>query len=253
MLVLSRKPSESFVFPTLGISVEVLRSGTGKVQLGINAPKEITVLRGELVQGPPSWKGDVASGILAAERAELEYQVSDTMNLLASIRSQTGEEVWHELEPLVMQVVERLNVLDSKVKQLAEKEATSSKLKTRVLLVNDNVTERRLLSSFLSMRGLDVSIAADGVAALKRLHEQTHDVVLLDINLPKLDGRWTIERIRDEPAFAQLKIFAASGHTPETLNLTVGPHGVNKWFLKPLDPEALIDAIMDYTSPLNVS
>ena len=48
MLVLSRKQNERILFPTLGITVEVLRAGANKVQLGIDAPREIRVIRDEL-------------------------------------------------------------------------------------------------------------------------------------------------------------------------------------------------------------
>lgn len=52
MLVLSRKQNERILFPTLGITVEVLRAGTNKVQLGIDAPREIRVIRDELNEFP---------------------------------------------------------------------------------------------------------------------------------------------------------------------------------------------------------
>lgn len=48
MLVLSRKEKERILFPTLGITVEVIRTGANKVQLGIDAPREIRVIRDEL-------------------------------------------------------------------------------------------------------------------------------------------------------------------------------------------------------------
>ncbi len=48
MLVLSRKEKERILFPTLGITVEVVRTGANKVQLGIDAPREIRIIRDEL-------------------------------------------------------------------------------------------------------------------------------------------------------------------------------------------------------------
>ena len=47
------------------------------------------------------------------------------------------------------------------------------------------------------------------------------------------------------PASADLKLFAVSGTRPEEMNITVGPTGVNRWFQKPLNPKALIDALRD--------
>jgi CheY-like chemotaxis protein len=91
------------------------------------------------------------------------------------------------------------------------------------------------------MAGLDVDTAGDGTDALDYLHTRSRpDVVLLDMVLPRCDGPTTVREIRRDPAYADLKIFALSGYSPEGFNVTNGPGGVNRWFRKPIDPERLL-------------
>ncbi|MEZ6058664.1 MAG: carbon storage regulator [Planctomycetaceae bacterium] len=52
MLVLSRKVDESIVLPDLGITIKVVSLGNGRVRLGVDAPREVTVLRSEILEEP---------------------------------------------------------------------------------------------------------------------------------------------------------------------------------------------------------
>lgn len=76
-----------------------------------------------------------------------------------------------------------------------------------------------------------------------RLTEKAPDVVLLDIRMPRFDGRKTISAIRKNPDYRGLKLFAVTGSKPEDTDISVGPNGVDRWFVKPLNPKALLDAL----------
>jgi CheY-like chemotaxis protein len=106
-------------------------------------------------------------------------------------------------------------------------------------LVEDNANERELMALFLRGAGLDVATAGDGGDALDYLRQRERpDVVLLDMGLPRVDGATTVRAIRGDPAYAGLKIFAVTGHSPEEFDL--GPRGVDGWFRKPIDPVELL-------------
>ena len=111
----------------------------------------------------------------------------------------------------------------------------------RALLVEDDANESELLAGFLRLSGFSVDTAADGCDALDYLaqHDQP-DVVLLDMQMPRCDGRSTISAIRDNPQFQGLRVFAVSGKVPAELGVTVGPQGVDRWFRKPLNPQSLV-------------
>jgi CheY-like chemotaxis protein len=115
----------------------------------------------------------------------------------------------------------------------------------RALVVEDNDNERELLAGYLRVSGFDVDTAADGLQAMVRLTEKAPDVVLLDMRMPRFDGRKTISAIRNNPDYRAVKLFAVSGMRPEEMNVSLGPSGVDRWFTKPVDPKGLLDALRD--------
>jgi CheY-like chemotaxis protein len=117
--------------------------------------------------------------------------------------------------------------------------------KHRALVVEDDANERELLAGYLRASGFDVETAADGLQAMVRLTQQQPDVVLLDMRMPRFDGRRTVSAIRSNPDYRGLKLFAVSGSEPEDMDITLGPHGVDRWFCKPVDPKRLVDALRD--------
>jgi CheY-like chemotaxis protein len=82
----------------------------------------------------------------------------------------------------------------------------------RVLVVDDDEGIRALVSVVLADEGYDVAAAIDGQDALERCREQCPDVILLDINMPRLNGRAFLERYRrDQTCGAQVVVFSALG------------------------------------------
>ncbi len=94
-----------------------------------------------------------------------------------------------------------------------------------VLVAEDNAVNRELVTEMLEMLGYGVLEARDGQEALEQLAAQLPDVVLLDLQMPRIDGRETIRRIRDNPAWRHLPViactaFAMQGDREEILNLS---------------------------------
>jgi CheY-like chemotaxis protein len=114
----------------------------------------------------------------------------------------------------------------------------------KALLVEDDGNQRELLAGLLRLSGFAVDTAGDGCDALDHLACRGRpDVVLLDMGLPRCDGVTTARRIRRDPALAGLRIFAVSGHTPEEYGLDREPQLIDRWFCKPLDPNALLQEL----------
>jgi CheY-like chemotaxis protein len=116
--------------------------------------------------------------------------------------------------------------------------------KRTALLVDDDANMREMLAVFLRHAGLRVDMAADGLDALcyLRTHERP-DVILIDMVMPRCDGPTTVRAIRRDPAFAGVKILAVSGHGSEEFELDCGPHGIDRWFRKPVDPAELVEEV----------
>jgi two-component system chemotaxis sensor kinase CheA len=76
----------------------------------------------------------------------------------------------------------------------------------RLLVVDDSITARTLLQSILESAGYDVKTAPDGAAAFNALHTDPFDLVVSDIEMPRMDGFELTKRIRGEPKLAELPV-----------------------------------------------
>jgi carbon storage regulator CsrA len=251
MLVLSRGRNDKVVFPTLGISVEILRVAGNKVRLGIDAPHEIPVHRHEVSErieatGESETIRLPSSGKSAA--AKLSHDMRNRLNAAAlglhllHRNVETGDMT--DAEATIFKIFNELKAIENELEQpAASKPISSGEAHHRALIVEDNDNERELLAGCLRASGFDVDTAADGLQAMVRLTEKAPDVVLLDIRMPRFDGRRTISAIRKNPDYRGLKLFAVTGSRPEETDISVGPNGVDRWFVKPLNPNALLDAL----------
>lgn len=245
MLVLSRGANEEIHFPKLGISVKVVRIDGKRVRLGIDAPREIEVLRGELTPNT-----DRSAQSEAAKHAD--HQLRNRLNTarlsleLAALQIERGMN-----EPALDTLSRSLREFDSidhDLQMASAPHAQPAQPETpphpRALLVEDNDNERKLLAGYLSLSGFDVDTAGDGLGALVQLSRcDPPSVVLLDMNMPKLDGRSTLDRIRGQETLRKTRVIAVSGMRPEDAGVEVGPQGVDYWFQKPVDPKAIVAEI----------
>jgi CheY-like chemotaxis protein len=77
-----------------------------------------------------------------------------------------------------------------------------------ILVAEDRDASRELLNVVLHAAGYHVVLAADGEEALLRAAETLADIVILDIHMPRLDGFGVIERLRADPAYADVPVIA---------------------------------------------
>lgn len=111
----------------------------------------------------------------------------------------------------------------------------------KVLLVEDNQAAREGLSQLLGLSGFSVTTANDGVEALERLNEQSFDVMLLDIWLPRMNGLELLEQLRDKPNLPKVIVMTADD-SPETLLLTLRKQAY-QFVSKPVQPAALVELL----------
>ena len=255
MLVLSRRLHEKILFPTIQAAVQVVGVRAGVVRLGIEAPRELPVVREELHEGPakggsaPSQPADRAA---SAEIRDLKHLLRNRLHIgsvgLALLRRQLQDGLIEDAETTLAKVqeefrslVQRLDDEERKPPQAAVPQPPTEARKSKALLVEDNSNECELLATFLRIAGVEVDTAGDGADALQYLRNRGRpDVVLLDMGLPRCDGPTTVREIRRDPSYAGLKIFAVTGHPREEFNLANGPAGVDRWFRKPVDLQVLL-------------
>ncbi len=110
---------------------------------------------------------------------------------------------------------------------------------SRVLLVEDNAINQEIAVQLLQLAGLTVRVAADGAQALDLLERETFSLVLMDIEMPVMDGLETTQKLRADPRFKDLPLIAMTAHAmigDEELFLKVG---MNDYLSKPVTEERL--------------
>jgi CheY-like chemotaxis protein/anti-sigma regulatory factor (Ser/Thr protein kinase) len=114
---------------------------------------------------------------------------------------------------------------------------------TSILLVDDDRTSRLLTETILKKEGWRVSLAKDGVDALKHLRGARFDVMVLDVWMPRMTGLELLEQIRDQDDRPRVVVMT-SDDTPATLMSAVREQAF-RYVQKPIDPAALIAAVRD--------
>lgn len=241
MLVLSRSLRERIVFPHLNVAIEVVAVRGNRVRLGIEAPPEIQVLREELARDPAVGADarELPRGTSHAARNRLNA-VALALCLLEK-QLQAGRTA--DMEATLRTALRDLEELDRKLAG-PEPAAEAGSEGRRALLVEDDANERELLAGILRLSGFQVATAPDGSEALEYLATfRRPDVVLLDMGLPRCDGPTTVASIRQNPALAGLRVVAVTGRTFADLNVPLGPHGVDAWFTKPINPARFLASL----------
>jgi len=116
-------------------------------------------------------------------------------------------------------------------------------MSVRVLAVDDSRTMRNLLNAALVQAGFDVHLAEDGEDGLKQLQEIHPDVVITDINMPRLDGFGFIEAIRSSRSNRTLPILVLTTESAPELKSRARAAGATGWIVKPFDEVKLVAAI----------
>ena len=114
---------------------------------------------------------------------------------------------------------------------------------TRVLTVDDSASMRALLNHALSSRGFAVTQANDGQAALEWLALDEVDVIITDINMPRLDGFGLIERLRSGTRHRDRPILVLSTESSEEKKARARAAGATGWIVKPFDADKLVAAV----------
>jgi two-component system, OmpR family, KDP operon response regulator KdpE len=110
----------------------------------------------------------------------------------------------------------------------------------RVLLVDDEVSIQRSLSSLLRSRGYAVDVAPSGESALKAISDRPPDLVLLDLGLPLLDGGEVCRRVRD---VSPVPIIVLTARNNETEKVSLLDIGADDYVTKPFSPAELLARI----------
>ncbi len=120
--------------------------------------------------------------------------------------------------------------------------------KGKVLIVEDNTVNQRVFATILKREGYDVELASDGEQAIAALGRSAFSLVLMDIQMPGVDGLTATHRIRRNPAWASIPIVAVTAHSPATHRELCLREGMDGFLTKPVNRTALLSVVERYAN-----
>jgi chemosensory pili system protein ChpA (sensor histidine kinase/response regulator) len=115
--------------------------------------------------------------------------------------------------------------------------------RTFALVVDDSITVRRVTQRLLERNGMRVLTAKDGVDAVSLLQENMPDIILLDIEMPRMDGYEVAAHVRNDPRLKQIPIVMITSRVSEKHRARAIELGVDDYLGKPYQESQLLDAI----------
>ncbi len=119
----------------------------------------------------------------------------------------------------------------------------------RALLVEDNELNQEVALEFLRMLGLVVDLAPDGAVAVQKVQQQRYDVVLMDMQMPVMDGLSATRAIRELPGLQELPILAMTANAMAQDRERCLEAGMNDHIAKPIDVQDLVDKLRRWVRP----
>lgn len=113
----------------------------------------------------------------------------------------------------------------------------------QILTVDDSPSMRMLLKAALVAQGYDIEVAEDGVEGLSRMEELRPDLLITDINMPRMDGFELIEAVRARDEFRSVPILVLSTEFSDEKKARAREAGATGWITKPFDADKISAAI----------
>ena len=215
------------------------------------------------------WKMPGINGVEAARRIRYELDLKKTP-VVCMISAYAREDLMHQSDRTVLDAflhkpVNQSFLFDTIMSLFGHDEAALTGPLTaavpqsdtpdftgrRVLLVEDMEVNRMVAIEWLTSVGLTIDTARDGLEAVTMAGEGSYDAILMDVQMPRMDGLEATRRIRtlDAPERAAVPIIAMTAHALKGNLETCLEAGMNDYVAKPIDPERLFGALRRWIAP----
>jgi len=134
-----------------------------------------------------------------------------------------------------------VNRLDSPEEQLRQLHSGA-----RILLTEDNVINIEVMRELLHAANMDVVVARNGLEALEHVRASRFDLVLMDMQMPLMDGLEATRAIRNQPDMANLPILALTANAFAEDRRACMEAGMNDMLTKPVEPEVLYVTLLKW-------
>jgi two-component system, cell cycle response regulator DivK len=116
----------------------------------------------------------------------------------------------------------------------------------RILVVEDQEDDRQIIRDMLAGTDYEITEAEDGEQALTAVAKARPDLILMEIQLPSMDGYEAMRRIRTDPALSSIPIIAVTAYAPIAEEQKARAAGCNDFVPKPYSPHQLLAKIRNY-------
>ena len=127
-----------------------------------------------------------------------------------------------------------------------------SKNKHAILVVDDSPANLKLVCLLLESEGYTVRTAMDAPEALSTLEEFTPDLILMDIQLPEIDGLTLTRQIKQDPRFNDLVVVALTAYAMKGDEERARASGCAGYITKPINTREFVAMMSEYLPPLNI-
>jgi two-component system, sensor histidine kinase and response regulator len=119
----------------------------------------------------------------------------------------------------------------------------------RVLLVEDNELNQEVAMGLLEVAPISIDLAENGEVAVRMVGEHDYDLVLMDMQMPVMDGIAATKAIRSNPRFRELPIIAMTANAMDADREICRQAGMNDHISKPIDPDVMFATVMKWIKP----
>ncbi|HKV95901.1 MAG TPA: Hpt domain-containing protein [Gammaproteobacteria bacterium] len=212
------------------------------VLLGIGAPQfpdELTTVPLLLVRTGNANLALITEGMQGSR----EVVVKSVGPQVSSIRGLSGASILGDGSIVLILDVTALSRRLTQAAELQEREPPKADTRIFAMVVDDSITVRRVTQRLLERFDMRVLTAKDGVDALALLQENHPDVMLLDIEMPRMDGYELAQHMRNDERFKDVPIIMITSRTGEKHRNRALEIGVNKYLGKPFKENELLETI----------
>ena len=189
--------------------------------------------------------------------AAANLSIQDVCNAAKDLEHELRNGLSDKVKPLIQtldkKLVESFAVIDKYVLNESEENSdepldTSDNKKYKILLTEDNIINQHVILEILPKDIYDVDTANNGQEALDALEKSTYDLVLMDIQMPVMDGLTASKTIRSQNKFKSLPIIAVTAHAMKGYREMCIDAGMNDYITKPVDKKVLLEKLNHWIS-----
>ena len=189
--------------------------------------------------------GENSSALIVDETADhREIVVKPVGQLLAKIRGVSGATILGDGSIVViLDATALVRNIRADQEHAPQPEVVTEDLPSLALVVDDSITMRRVTQRLLERNGMRVVTAKDGLEAVDLLQDESPDIVILDVEMPRMDGYELASHIRNSDAIATLPIVMVTSRVGEKHRARAIELGVNDYLGKPYQEHEMLDSI----------